>query len=124
MVMGLTLNYKWKGVIMSCKDFNGVAGAGSRRRCEDVAGDFGRKRCNEVAGDFSRRRCECVFECLLELLEDAGERNNHHCCHRNGSSVSPNGGSTRRRCDCDCVFECLIELLEDASEEEFCRCPR
>ncbi len=90
----------------------------------NVAGDFGRRRCNNnVAGD-TGRRCECVYECLFELLENAGE-NNNHCCHRN-NSVSPDGGfDRRRRCDCECVFECLLELLEDALEEEdHCRCPR
>ena len=95
-----------------------------RNNFNDVAGDFGRKRCgNDIAGD-SSRRCECVFECLLELLEDASEENNnHHCCHHN--SVSPNGGiDSRRRCDCDCVFECLLELLEDAEEENHCCCCR
>lgn len=87
---------------------------------DNVAGDFGRRK-NNVGGDFGRR-CECVFECLLELLEAAGE-NNNHCCHRN--SVSPAGDvELRRRCDCECVFECLIELLEDALEEDFCRRPR
>lgn len=83
---------------------------------------------NNVAGERNRSRCECVFECLLELLEEAGENNNHHCCHRN--SVSPGGGTEnrKRRCDCECVFECLIELLEDALEEEeekeHCRWPK
>lgn len=86
-------------------NFNEVAGAGKRCR-------------NNVAGEIGRR-CECVFECLLELLEEAGE-NNNKCCHREHNSVSPGGEneSLRRRCDCECVFECLIELLEDALEEE------
>ena len=90
-----------------------------RNNFNDVAGDFGRKRCgNDIAGD-SSRRCECVFECLLELLEDAfDDDNNHHCGHRR-YSVSPGGGS-RRRCDCDCVFECLLELLEEAEEDDHC----
>lgn len=75
-----------------------------------VAGANGRKvnRPNDdVAGDTGGRRCEFVFECLLELLEDAvGERN-------------------RRRCDCEFVFECLLELLEDAlGEDEEHHCHR
>ena len=70
-------------------------------RHDNVAGT-GRIRCD----------CECVFECLLELLEDAlGENNKKHCC-RNNDKVA--GISGRR---CECVFKCLKELLEDALEE-------
>lgn len=83
-----------------------------------VAGTTGR-RCNgNVAGETGMRRfdCECVFKCLLELLEDALEdNNNHHPCHEN---LSPTGDVDRRRCNCECVFECLLELLEDALEED------
>ena len=38
---------------------------------------------NDVAGIRNRRvnDCEDVFECLLDLIEDAlGENNNHHHC--------------------------------------------
>ncbi len=91
-----------------------------RNDCNDVAGT--RNRCgNNVAGGSGRNRCECVFECLLQLLEEAGG-SNHVCCGSN--SVSPGGGSLSRRCDCECVFECLLELLEDALEEDSCKCPR
>ncbi|NLJ58387.1 MAG: hypothetical protein GX339_06045 [Tissierellia bacterium] len=82
----------------------------------------------------SRRRCHCVYECLLELLEDALENKNHDCC----DNRRPDGGSFkhdcgglrpdfRRRCNCQCVFECLLELLEDEEDIEdgdFCKCPR
>lgn len=86
-------------------------------RNNNVGGDFGRKcENNQVSPNGGTlRRCECVFECLFELLEDAVNNNNNHCCHRN--SVS-HGGGTQKRCDCECVFECLLELLEDAQEEE------
>ncbi len=89
----------------------------------NVAGDSGRRCNNNVAGN-TGRRCECVYECLLELLEIAGESNNTGCCHRN-STVSPGGGSLQRRCDCNCVFECLYQILNDYFEEQDpCRCPR
>ena len=91
-----------------------------RNDCNHVAETVNRCR-NNVAGNCGRNRCECVFECLLQLLEEAGE-NNNICCGRN--NVCTGGGSLNRRCDCQCVFECLIELLEDAIEEEPCRCPR
>lgn len=90
-----------------------------------------RNRCgNNVESNVVRRRCDCVYECLLELLEDAGENNNnnnHHCCccNRVRPDVRPGGGSNRR-CNCECVYECLYDLLDDALEEEddFCKCPR
>lgn len=89
-----------------------------------VGGDFGRKCPGQVSpGGGISRRCECVYECLLELLEEAGNNNNNHCCHQD--SVSPDSGSNclNRRCDCQCVFDCLIELIEGAQEEEnSCRC--
>ncbi len=71
------------------------------------------KGSNTAGGSGVMRRCECVYECLLELLESAGNSNNI-CCHRN--CVGPSGGSNcwRRRCDCECVYECLLQLLEEA----------
>lgn len=104
---------------------------------------------NNVAGTGNQNRCACVFECLLELLEDAMEKDDvccgwvgsgggsncrpgcgsqtgpgggSHCRPGCGSQTGPGGGS-QIRCDCDCVFECLIELLEAATEDP-CRCPR
>ena len=79
-----------------------VAAETIRRRCENVAGETGRIRCD----------CDCVFECLLELLEDANNENNHCRCNK----VRPGGGENRRRCEC--VFACLIDLLEDALAED------
>jgi hypothetical protein len=69
-----------------------------------------------VAGTTGRRcDCECVFECLLKLLEEALGENNNHCCHRN-NNVAGTGGNRNR--NCECVFECLVELLEDALKED------
>lgn len=73
---------------------------------------------NNVAGERNRRRrdCDFVFECLLDLLEDAlGENNNKHHCRNWNENVA--GVSNRRVRDCEDVFECLEELLEDALEE-------
>lgn len=80
-----------------------VAGTGGRRvnRANCITSEeFCRRRCNEdnVAPDLGRRRCDFVFECLLELLEEAVENNNE-------------------RRNCDFVFECLEDLLEDAVED-------
>lgn len=95
-------------------------------RSNNVAG-ANRRRCNNVEGERGRRRFDCdfVFECLLELLEDAleEENNKHHHCD---NSVSPNGGfdrdcRRRRRFDCDDVFECLEELLEEDEDRRRCR---
>ncbi|HHZ02132.1 MAG TPA: hypothetical protein GX396_04245 [Tissierellia bacterium] len=89
--------------------------------CNDVAGRGGRRRDRDFG-----RRCECVFECLLDLLEDAlDDRDNRRCCERrNWEGLRP-GGDFRRRCDCECVFECLLNLLEDElDDDDFCRCPR
>ncbi|WMJ76765.1 MULTISPECIES: hypothetical protein [unclassified Sedimentibacter] len=62
---------------------------------------------NNVAGTGRRRNCEFVYECLLELLEEASDNNG------------------RRRCDF--VYECLEELLEDAGDNGnnncHCCCP-
>ncbi|NYB73973.1 hypothetical protein HZF24_07440 [Sedimentibacter hydroxybenzoicus DSM 7310] len=99
---------------------NNVAGAGGRKinyANGTVAGDFCRRGCGNEVGGTGRRRCdcECVYGCLLELIEDAVEENNNHhhiCC---GNWVNPGGGNRRR---CDCVYECLFELLEDALEED------
>ena len=93
-------------------------------RNNNVGGDSGRRWPNgEVSpGGGSSERCECVFECLLQLLEDAGNSNNH-CCHRNSVSQGV-GANLERRCDCECVFECLTELLEGAQEEEENHCWR
>ena len=73
---------------------------------------------NNVAGERNNRRCdcECVFRCLIELLENALEENNNNHCRRNNDNVA--GERNRRRCDCECVFGCLEELLEDALEED------
>ena len=62
---------------------------------------------NNVAGT-GGRNCDCVYECLLELIQDALGENNQ--CGRNNSNVAGAGG----RRNCDFVFECLEELLEDA----------
>ena len=89
---------------------------------ENVAGEFGRRinRCgNNVAGTGRIRcNCDCVYDCLLELLDAAEENNNnnHHvCCGNWVNPVSPDIGNRRR---CDCVYECLHDLLEDAVESE------
>lgn len=102
-------------------NFGGIMG----RRCgcnkNNIAGDFGRKDNDMVAGDFGRRRFDCddVFECLLELLEDALE--DMKCrCKDNNSGVSPVGRNIRRF-DCEDVFQCLAELLADALEDDKCR---
>lgn len=77
------------------------------------------KRNNNVAGTGNRRRCDCdfVFQCLLDLLEDAlGER---ECRRRNNWNENDVAGErNRRRRNCEDVFECLEELLEDALEED------
>jgi len=66
---------------MSC-GWNNVAGTSNCITAEE----FCRRRCTggNVAPD-SSRRCNFVYECLLELLEDALEEddnNNNHCCCR------------------------------------------
>jgi len=46
----------------------------------NVAGEIGNGRCNgNVAGETGLIRCdcECVFECLLALLAEVAEENNH-----------------------------------------------
>lgn len=78
-------------------------------------------RNNNVAGERNRRRrdCDFVFECLLELLEDAlGENNNNHHNHCGNWNEDVAGESNRRVRDCEDVFECLEELLEDELEED------
>lgn len=94
---------------------NNVAGTGGRivNRANCITADeFCRRRCNgnNVSPDTSRR-CNFVYECLLELLEDALEDNNN------------NNGCVR---NCDFVYECLDDLLEDAvedtSENNRCKC--
>lgn len=60
---------------------------------------------NSVDVHSGRRRCDFVFECLIELLEDALDERDHR--------------------NCDFVFECLEELLEDVGEDQNnskCRC--
>jgi hypothetical protein len=65
--------------------WNNVAGTGNCITAEE----FCRRRCNggSVAPDFGRR-CNFVYECLIELLEDALENDNnnnnncHNCCCR------------------------------------------
>lgn len=92
-----------------------------------VAGDFYRKCGNNNVGGTGRIRCncDCVYDCLLELLDAAEENNNNNrrpvCCGSWENPVSPGGGNRHR---CDCVYNCLHELLEDAveSEEESNRC--
>lgn len=88
---------------MYCND--NVAGTGGRRvnRANCItAEEFCRRRCtgDNTAPDFGRR-CNFVYECLLELLEDAVENNNNN-----------NGGCVQR--NCDFVYDCLGDLLEDA----------
>lgn len=76
---------------------------------------------NNVAGERNRRSrdCDFVFECLLDLLEDAlGENNNNHCNHWCNRNENVAGERNRRVRDCEDVFECLEELLEDALEED------
>lgn len=76
---------------------------------------------NNVAGERNRRRrdCDFVFECLLELLEDAlGEDNKCHCNHWWDRNENIAGERNRRVRNCDFVFECLEELLEDALGED------
>ncbi len=68
---------------MSC-NWNNVAGTGGR--CI-TAEEFCRRRCTggSVSPD-TGRRCNFVYECLLDLLEDAVEsdsgnnNNNRRCC--------------------------------------------
>ncbi len=67
------MSYRW----------NNVAGTGNCITAEE----FCRRRCREDVAPDSGRRCTFVYECLLELLEDALEddnnnNNNHHCCCR------------------------------------------
>lgn len=93
---------------MYCND--NVAGTGrmvNRPNCI-TAEEFCRRRCPE--GGTSPNRCNFVYECLLELLQDAVEDNdncNWNCPHKN---------------NCNFVYECLGNLLEDATEEENCNC--
>jgi len=67
---------------MSC-GWNNVAGTGNCITAEE----FCRRRCGggSTAPD-SGRRCNFVYECLIELLEDALEddnnNNNNNCCCR------------------------------------------
>lgn len=79
---------------------------------------------NNVACERNRRRrdCDFVFECLLELLEDALEENDHHHCNNwcNCNACK----CDRRKRDCDFVFECLEDLLEDALEDKHDHCKR
>lgn len=75
--------------------------------CNNVAGTGGRRinRCNgNVAGDRGRRRCDCdcVFECLLDLLEEVLEERNS------------------RRCNCECVFDCLEDVLGNSGNNHHC----
>lgn len=102
-IMSLTQNLIRKGVIMVFSDNNGRRINVDRKECR-------RNENEECERERIRCDCDCVFECLLELLEDANEDRN---CKRD--RVRPEGENRRR---CDCVFECLIRLLRDALEEE------
>lgn len=76
---------------------------------------------NNVAGERNRRRrdCDFVFECLLDLLEDAlGENNHHHCRKHDDWNDNVAGIGNRRVRDCEDVFECLEDLLEDELEDD------
>lgn len=54
------------------------------RKCkEDIAPDYGKRTSSTRGGCIAPdtgRRCNFVYECLSELLEDALEDNNNHCC--------------------------------------------
>ena len=82
---------------------------------------------NNVAGERNRRRrdCDFVFECLLDLLEDAlGEDNNNHCKNRCNRNENVAGERNRRERECEDVFECLEELLEGEQEDNNNHCRR
>lgn len=86
-----------------------------------LRGDTKMRRNVNLAGASCRRRIDCddVFECLLDLLEDALGRR-RRCRNRNNDVA---GISNRRVNDCEDVFECLEDLLEDAFDEND-RCRR
>ncbi len=102
---------------MYCNCNGNVAGTGGRRinRCITPE-EFCRRRCpdDNTSPDYGRR-CNFVYECLLELLEDAVESDNNN-----------NNGCVQR--NCDYVYDCLGNLLEDAVESDNnnnhcgCRC--
>ncbi len=79
-------------------NYANVAGAGGNRRC-NCGCNCG---CNNVSPDYGRN-CNFVYNCLLELLENAIEEDN---CERN----------------CDFVYDCLDDLLESAGDNNNCDC--
>ncbi|NLJ58812.1 MAG: hypothetical protein GX339_08220 [Tissierellia bacterium] len=84
------------------------------RKNDNVAGERNRNRRR-------RRRCDCgcVFECLLDLLEDALDDNNRRCRRNNWNRNDDVAGISRRRVrNCEDVFECLEDLLEDELDDD------
>mgnify|MGYP001015486188 FL=1 len=103
---------------MYCND--NVAGTGRRVNRPNciTAEEFCRRRCPEGGtGPDTGRKCNFVYECLLELLQDAVEDNSNCNCNCNYNCPQPR--------NCNFVYECLGDLLEDEVEEDNnCGCKR